>query len=377
MFAGIYDNLISRAYRGYVRFFYMQKYIHAFNLVPGIGYISLQKILKCFGDFKRGWEKGTATSFIDAGLSRELSAQIVEGRNKMDVDEVFEKLKSKGISVLSRESPEYPALLNDIANPPFLLYRRGAPLTSSDKFVAIVGTRVPSPYGEKMAYTIAEKISVCGGIVVSGLAFGVDAICHLAAVKTHKPTVAVMASPLENVTPASHFNLAKQILSEGGTILSEYAGDTSSYKYRFLERNRIISGLCLSTVVIEAAKKSGALITAAHANEQQRDVYALVGDITRPQAQGCLGLIDASKAFPIVSVDSLLYALGFDFSADRFSGLKSEELCVAEKLSFAPLSADELCGATGINPQLLNVILTKLEIKNLIRKKPDLKWESV
>jgi DNA processing protein len=356
---------------------FMEKHIHAFNLLQCIGYISLQKISKRFKSFQYAWEKASPGDFEAAGLNREQAEGIADLRGRINVDEEYEKLRDKDIYVIVPDSAEYPELLRQIPNPPFLFYRRGAPLNPADKFIAMVGTRVPSLYGEKMAFAIAERISLCGGIVVSGLAFGVDAICHRAAVKNNKPTVAVMASPVDNVTPSSHFNLAEKILATGGTIISEYAGDTASYKYRFLERNRIISGLCKATIVIEAAKKSGALITAAHANEQQRDVYALVGDIIRPQAQGCLGLIDASKAWPIVSMESLLYDLGFDPPANKHAGLNKEELFIAEKLTFAPLSTDELCAATGFGSQILNVILTKLEIKKLIRKNQNLKWEPV
>jgi DNA processing protein len=279
--------------------------------------------------------------------------------------------------VICQDSPEYPGLLKQTADPPFLLYRKGAKLNAADKFVATVGTRVPSPYGEKTAFDIAGQISICGGVIVSGLAFGIDAICHRAAVKNVKKTVAVLASPVACVTPSSHFNLAEKILQAGGTILSEYGGDMQSYKYRFLERNRIISGMCKATIVIEAAKKSGALITAAHANEQGRDVFALVGDITRPQAQGCLNLIENSKAFPIVSVQGLMAGLGFNIASNKYCGLDAFQLMIAEKIELSPCTTDELLMQPGFAPAELNAVLSVLEMKNLIRKRADHKWVPV
>jgi DNA processing protein len=351
----------------------MNKFIHAFNLVSGIGYVSLRKIPERFGGFQYAWEKAGASDFVNAGLTRELAGNIVNLRAKIDVNLECDKMWRKDIFLIGRESDEYPELLKQTGNSPFLLYRKGAKMRNNN-FVAMVGTRVPSAYGEKMAFEIAERITLAGGIIVSGLAFGIDAICHRASVKNNMATVAVLASPVDNVTPSSHFNLSEKILAAGGTIISEYSGDTSAYKYRFLERNRIISGLCKATVVIEAAKKSGALITAEHAVKQQREVYALVGDITRPQARGCLDLIDQSKAFPIVSIESLLYGLGFDPFANRYFGLNKDEILVAEKLASAPLSIDELCEQTGFNPQILNVIITKLEIKNLVEKNEFMKW---
>jgi DNA processing protein len=250
-------------------------------------------------------------------------------------------------------------------------------LKADDRFIAIVGTRVPSLYGEKSAYNISERIALYGGVIVSGLAFGIDAICHYAAVRNGKPTVAVLASPADKVTPSSHFNLSENILKTGGTIISEYAGDVTANKYRFLERNRLISGLCRATVIIEAAKKSGALITAAHASNQNRDVYALVGDITRPQAQGCLNLIEKNIACPVVSVDSLLRDLGFDPQKNKYAALTGPELKIIEFLKKSPLPADELCAKTKLKPQILNVMLTKLEIKNLIGKNEKMNWEIV
>jgi DNA processing protein len=187
--------------------------------------------------------------------------------------------------------------------------------------------------------------------------------------------MAVLASPVDNVTPSSHCSLAEKILLTGGTIISEYAGDVTSYKYRFLERNRLISGLCKATVIIEAARKSGALITAEHASNQQRDVYALVGDIMRPQAQGCLNLIEKNIASPIVSVDSLLYDLGFDPQKNKYAGLTEFESAIIRLLEKSRFSANELCAKAEVTPQILNVILTKLEIKNLIRKNKNLTWE--
>jgi DNA processing protein len=352
----------------------MEKFIHAFNLVEGIGYIALTKISDKFGNFQHAWEKASARDFLSAGLSKDVVQNILELRKKINVCEEAAKLWRKDIVLIGRESAEFPFLLKQIDSPPFLLYRKGAPLSSKMKYIAMVGTRVPSIYGQEMALTIGEKIAGSGGVIVSGLAFGIDAICHHAAIKNNKPTIAVLASGVEFVTPSSHITLAENILSAGGTIISEYAGENVSYKYRFLERNRLISGLCKSTIIIEAAEKSGALITAKHALHQNRDVYALVGDITRPQAKGCLNLIAKSGASPIVTVEELLIALGFNSPANNLDELHKK---IVGMLSSRHLNTEEIARKTGYSPQQLSVTLMQLELNNLIRKNPYSKWECV
>lgn len=353
----------------------MDKFIHAFNLVPGMGYLTLKKIWLYFGCWQHAWETGDLGDFLNAGLSEETAAKILKLRPVIDVDREMDRLWSSDIFPVSLLSAEFPPLLLNIDDPPFLLYRKGAPLSQGAAHAAVVGTRAPSAYGEKFAHEIAEGIAQNGGIVVSGLAFGIDAIAHRAAVKNNLPTVAVLASGINRITPSSNTGLAKQILEKGGTILSEYACGPPSFKWRFLERNRIISGLCKATIVIEAKERSGALITADHALKQGRDIYALVGDLTRPQARGCLNLIEKGCAMAVTSVRGLLRDLGFNPDAQAVKSLTDEEALILAAVREKPRSSDELCGIIFMKPEFLNVHLTILEMKNLIRKNAQMKWE--
>lgn len=263
----------------------------------------------------------------------------------------------------------FPPLLRQIYKPPKFLYQRGASLSSTATHVAIVGTRLPSEYGKKMAYFISKRITEAGGTVVSGLAFGVDGLAHKAAIDLGRPTIAVLASGVENVTPSSHRNLAESLVVNGGTILSEYEAFDSAHKYRFLERNRVISGLCAATIVIEAKKKSGALITARHAFDQNRDVYALVGDIDRPQAQGCLDLIADNIAKPIVSVENLLKDLGLDIQKERAGQLSVVEWKVLESLKNSSSLDQLLC-----SPAEIGSALSVLELQGFIQRDFDGKF---
>lgn len=263
---------------------------------------------------------------------------------------------------------DLPPLLRQIPDPPRRLYSRGAPLRGDMPHVALVGTRLPSDYGIKMAYTLAKAVAEAGAVVVSGLAFGVDALAHKAAVDLGRPTVAILASGVEQVTPSSHIGLARKILLAGGTLLSEYDHYDSAHKYRFLERNRLISGLCHATIVIEAKEKSGALITARHAFDQNRDVYALVGDIDRPQARGCLDLILKDMAKPLVSKEQMLRDLGLDLLQQRLELLDRHERDVLNYLKKRPMTPQELLEESTLEPAELNAALTTLEIQGFIER---------
>lgn len=351
----------------------MEKYIHAFNLVLGMEYQALKRIDGRFGNWQYAWDKAVYEDFIGAGLSRELAKRIILFQSRIDVVQEFISLQNSGVAAVGRKSVEYPFLLSQIADPPFLIYRRGAPLSCNFVGIAIVGTRMPSAYGEKIAYSVGEMITECGGVVVSGLAFGIDVISHRAALNLGRPTVAVLASGVNQVTPASHIGQAKAIVDAGGTIISEYPGETSTFNYRFLARNRLISGLCKATIVIEAKERSGALITARHALDQDRDVYALVGDILKPQAKGCLGLVGRDEAKPIVDLDLLAADLGFDLKGNQLKLLDDNAARVIGCLD-KPLSIDELALMSGFAAHELMSVLSVLELKKLVIQNRFGKW---
>lgn len=369
--------------------------------------MTLQKLWQSFGDWQYAWEMAKESDFLRAGLDTELVQKIFAARNngdlirgkmafgKIDPEREYEKLWERDIVLISRDSAEYPEQLRQIPCPPFLIYRKGAKLVSENfwkqqgapsalkktvplqRYVAIVGTRLPSFYGEKITAKIGEDIALSGGIIVSGLAYGIDAIAHYAAVKNDKPTVVVLASGIEKITPSAHYSLARKILETGGTLISEYAGGNVSFKSNFLERNRLISGLCKSTIVIEAKEKSGALITAHHALEQGREIYALIGDILKPQAQGCIKLLMQGAAHPIFAIEELMQQLGFDVAKNREQNLSPEEKIILDLLKIKAVNIAEIAFKTGLNVSVLNTVLTQLEIKGLVSKNGFNKWKNL
>ena len=222
-----------------------------------------------------------------------------------------ERIESKNFKVLTLRDDFYPSLLRNISNPPFLLYMWGDfDFNQLDLFISIVGTRRPTPYGRKIARILASELAKDKWVIVSGLALGIDGEAHSSVVREGGITVGVLGSGLEVIYPSSHRRLAEEIVDGGGAIISEYPPLCPPRPENFPPRNRIISGLTQGVVVVEAPKRSGALITADFALEQGREVMAVPGSIFSPQSEGANNLI-AQGAKLIQNKEDILEALGF------------------------------------------------------------------
>ena len=210
----------------------------------------------------------------------------------------------------------FPPLLKQTPDPPKCLFCLGQPLNPSDKYFAIVGTRRPSPYGKQMAEDFAFTLAKSGFTIVSGLAYGIDAIAHEAALETGQKTIAVLGAGLNHITPHCNLDLAKRI-SNNGSIITEYEHDISPQAFTFPQRNRIIAGMSIATLVIEAPERSGALITARHALTYNRDIFALPGNINQDTSKGGNCLIRDSKAFLVTCVQDIFDFMEFGFGEDK------------------------------------------------------------
>lgn len=352
----------------------MEKFLHALNSVPGCKRRTLERLRNKFADWRYVWECASVSELVASGAGEKFAERLCEFRKKFDAEREFAKLWERDIAVVSRGAREYPETLLQLPDPPFLIYRKGAPMKNHERMIAVVGTRNPSLYGEKTAYDLAEALTRCGVTVVSGLAFGIDAVAHFSTVSLNKPTVAVLASGLFDITPSTHHRLSEKILETGGTLVSEYPPSDPAYPVRFLERNRLIAGLCEATVVVEAGEKSGALVTARLANEYNREVYAVPGDITRPQARGCLDLL-FHGAHPLVSIDRFLEELGLS-AQNILPALTENERQIIEVLANSPCSTDQLVELTLLPIQKINVLLTGLEFQGVLRRNRDFLWET-
>lgn len=274
--------------------------------------------------------------------------------------------------------PGFPPRLRDIDPPPAVIFGWGdrACLTA-DRTVAVVGTRRPTLNGRQMAARIATRLTEAGAVVVSGLAIGIDGAAHAATVAASGRTVAVIGGGHAHPGPRAHRALSRAILDSGGAIVSELAPDTTPTRGTFPRRNRIISALGDTTIVVEAPARSGALITARHALEQGRSVLAVPGRPGDPSVAGCLALLRDSPARPLTGLDEMIVDLGYD--SEAISGaagklslaaalaiLGPAERAVAERLAQGPANADSLVSVTGLTPPVVSGALTLLLLRGWI-----------
>lgn len=274
------------------------------------------------------------------------------------------------VNKLTLSSTDYPELLREIASPPKQLYVLGelSPLLSQPR-LAVVGSRKVSVYGRQVTQQLAGEAARRGIVIVSGLALGVDGIAHQAALDNGGRTVAVLPSGLDKIYPASHHQLAKRILEQGGALITEYPSGTEPFKTNFIARNRIVSGLSDGVLITEAAEKSGTLHTANFALEQGRTVMAVPGNINSPLSQGTNNLIRAG-ATAITDVRDIFYALNLPFGmelATDIVGANKEETIVLQLLAAGVTEMAELLIRSELEPAIFNQTLTMLEINGKAR----------
>ncbi|MBI2589371.1 DNA-protecting protein DprA [Candidatus Saccharibacteria bacterium] len=275
------------------------------------------------------------------------------------------------VNSLKLNEPDYPELLLHIHSPPAWLFWTGiAPQEFISKpKVAIVGSRKASAYGKQVTERLAGELARAGVVIISGLAFGIDATAHRAALSVGGCTVAVLPAPLDKIYPAAHHNLAKQIVSSSGALVSEYPPGSEVYKENFIARNRIVSGLADVLVITEAAKNSGSLHTARFALEQGKTVMAVPGNIYSPTSEGCNNLIN-SGAGVVRDVDDIFLALNLKPKARTikrvFKGTTEEQL-LFDLIRGGVNDQDDLAARSGMSGQALNSALSMLEINGHIK----------
>jgi len=277
-----------------------------------------------------------------------------------------EKLSSLGISLIGKNDPEYPSQLKEIFNAPILLYARGnISLLHDPRLISVVGTRRITPYGRSSLKKILNPI-INDVITVSGLAYGVDDAVHRFSVERNRPTIAVVPGGIDNnsIYPKMQVSLVNKILETGGLIISENPPGTPIHQFHFPIRNRIISGLSRATCIIEADLKSGTMITARLALEQNRDVFALPGPIDRTTSLGPNQLI-SQGATPIINGQTLAEYYEIRQSKQD-SQLPPKHAIIISALSKSPLDKDTLSINTGLTIPEISEILIELELKNLI-----------
>jgi DNA processing protein len=341
-----------------------------FNLVKGIGAVRFQALLDFFGDAQIAWQ-APADALRAAGLSQKIIENLVKVRRDVDLDMILEKIHAQGIDIKTWQDETYPRRLKEIDQAPPVLYIRGR-LTLEDEWsVAIVGTRRITVYGRQVAEELASYLGRNGITVVSGMARGVDAVAHQAAIQAGGRTQAVFGCGVDRIYPPEHRKLADQIIAHGA-LISDYPPGTQPDAANFPPRNRIISGLSLATVVIEAGETSGALITATFAVEQGREVFSVPGNINAPQSKGTNRLIQQG-ARPLLNVEEVLEVLNLQQIQEARSAriilpADAKEAAVFKILSTEPIHVDEIRQRTGLPIEQVSATLTIMELKGMVRQ---------
>lgn len=277
--------------------------------------------------------------------------------------------QTTAIARITPRDAGYPTLLTRIHKPPEVLHVRGILPPPDALYIAVVGTRVPTTYGEQVTHEIVTALARAGLVVVSGLALGIDGAAHRAAFEAGGRTIAVLGSGIDDasVYPPRHRGLANDIVAHGGAVISEYPPGTSPTKYTFPERNRIIAGMSVGVIVIEAKEKSGALITAEFAVEDGREVFAVPGPITSEASYGPNRLIK-SGAHPVTSVADIFTILGIaEPSESTAPELEGVEAHIFAALGREPVHIDALADTTKLDIATLSSTLAAMELRGLVK----------
>ncbi len=357
----------------------MDQYFAAFNRLEKLTPLRFEKLLKYFqNDVEKIWQSSQA-AWIAAGVEQNAVRDIWTKKEKLNPDEELARLTKLGVKVLPITSDHYPKLLKEIyAPPPVLLIRGEFPVPADDFAVAVVGSRVNTPYGRQATIELTRELAQTGATIVSGLALGADSLAHQTALDVGGRTVAVLGNGIDEIYPAQNRKLAEEILRKGGAIISEYPIGTEPSQYNFPQRNRIIAGLSRGVLVTEGREKSGSLITAQLANEFGREVFAVPGNIFSETSAGPNRLIQ-SGAKPVLSANDILESLNLKELPEQ---LKIREIIVDtpfesaiwKVLAKTPLHADEIIRESGLTTSEASATLSLLEMKGLAKNLGGMQW---
>ncbi len=352
------------------------RYWVGFNIARGIGPTRLRALLDYFGDIERAWH-ASAEELRSAGLDRRSLKNLLALRSTFDLDQALERVAEVGAHVLTWDNPGYPRLLYEIAAPPPVLYVKGT-ITDEDAWaVAVVGTRRASDYGREVARRLSAALARSGVTIVSGLARGVDGEAHRAALRAGGRTIAVLGCGIDRVYPPEYRRLAGDIVAQGA-LVSDYPLGTRPEGRNFPPRNRIISGLSLGVLVVEAGVRSGALITADYAAEQGRDVFAVPGSIFARGNVGANALIqDGAKV--VLRPEDILEELNLTMVAEQVEARQvlpadETEAALLTHLSAEPTHVDDLSQQMELPIAQVTSTLALMELKGMVRQTAGMKY---
>lgn len=353
-----------------------QSYIVWLSSIHQIGPKKYQDLMTYYGSAKEVFCRAEAETIQRwSGWGPKTASLIAGARSKARLEMVVQRLEKMDVALYFRGEEGYPALLEEIYDPPPVLYTRGASGPAMKKCIAMIGTRHCTRYGIRAAKHLAEELAENGCTVVSGMARGVDTAAHAGALEAGGFTIAVLGGGPDVVYPAENRRLYEQIL-QCGCAVSEYYPGTAPAPGNFPARNRIISGLSQAVIVVESREKGGSMITVRMAQEQGRDVFAVPGNIDSPASKGT-NLLIGEGAMPVTCAEDVLFAMGWQTkgkkqpqTAASFQAADQTEQKVYDALQEGDLTVDAICQITGLPVSKLSACLTLMEIRGIIKQLP-------
>lgn len=351
----------------------MDKYWIAFSAIEQVDSPFVQRLYNYFGDIERAYNATQSELSQIEGLSVKKAENFLKQRDKVNPDKALDTVLNKGISFYTFEHPSYPKMLKEISNPPIVLYYKGNIKNCNlERTLAVVGSRKASYNAKESVEKILSELDGTDLCIVSGLASGIDTTAHRCALKHGLKTIGVIASGFDYTYPASNKDLYREIEENGGAIITEYYPSFEPLKFRFPERNRIVSGISFGTLVAEASLKSGALITANLTLEQGRELMCIPGVITNPNTEGIYKLLK-NGATLVTCAQDILEALNWEIKPAEqlkmdLSELNADEQKVVEFLEIEEKGFDEISSETNISTNDLLILLTTLELKGIIKQ---------
>jgi len=346
------------------------KYWVGFSLIPRIGRVRFNQLESYFGSLEEAW-KAPSAELKQAGLDSSAINAIRTCRPKISLETEMEKLAQYGVKVLNYKDPGYPSRLKEIYDYPPILYIRGSMLSEDEWCIAVVGTRRATVYGRQVTEEIVADLVQNKITIVSGLAKGIDAIAHQGALTAGGRSIAVFACGLDMVYPNENADLARRVMSQGA-LLSEYPLGTRPRADNFPRRNRIMSGLSLGVLIVEADDTSGAMITAHMALEQNREVFAIPGSILSPASRGTNHLIQEGaklvRSYTDILEELNLMTVARQMEMKEVIPVSDAESLLLKQLGVEPTHIDEVCRSSGLPAATVSSTLAMMELKGLVKQ---------
>lgn len=352
----------------------------ALTEVPNIGWVQAKILAQHFGEAEKIFKAKLSTLEKIEGIGIIRAGSIKSFHDFSNAEEEVKFIEKFRIKPLFISDKEYPQRLLNCYDSPTLLFYKGSADLNATKILSIIGTRTHTDYSKKMTDKLIEELSVQNILIVSGMAYGVDAIAHKAAVKNNLPTVGVLGHGLDQIYPPDHSNLAKDMVKNGGGLLTEFRSRTNPDKHNFPTRNRIVAGMSDATIVIESGIKGGSMVTSELANGYNKDVFAFPGKVTDNKSAGCNYLIKSNKAMLLTDAQQLLEIMGWEEKKQKtktksqkeiFIELNKNEKIIVDLLNEnETIHIDEINLRSGLSSSAIAAAILNLELQNVVNGLP-------